>query len=156
MDLQDAKNLALSLIEKNSLTGWLFKFDSGKRRFGFCQPNKKTITLSRQLVALNDEVEVTRTILHEVAHAMAPRDGHGKKWAAACVQLGIAPARCYDSAEAGRNVVIVEPKFYYGCANCGLKIGRFKRSRRGVSCSACCQKYNGGKYTDKYPLAEVL
>lgn len=156
MNLSDAKNLAVNLMSQNGLTGWSFEFSRAKRLFGYCHWDKKTISLSRYLVDLNEESEVRTTILHEIAHALAPRnEGHGNLWAATCVKLGIAPVRCYDSAEGSRNVVVPEPRFYYGCSNCNARIGRFKRSRRGVACSACCQKYNHGKYDEKYLLVEV-
>ena len=155
MKITDAKWLAETLMKKHGVSDWTFKFDSGKRRFGSCRPSRKIITLSKIMTEINSELEVMKTILHEIAHALTPGDHHGSAWAAKCVTLGIAPARCYDAADAGRSVVTVQPNFYYGCSNCGQRISRFRRSRRGVACSACCRKFNGGKYDPKYILVEV-
>jgi hypothetical protein len=52
--------------------------DSAVRRFGTCRYSRKLITLSRQLIELNDQARVLDTILHEIAHALAgPKTGHG-------------------------------------------------------------------------------
>ncbi len=32
-------------------------------------------------------------LLHEIAHALTPRDGHGPKWRAMCVRVGARPTR---------------------------------------------------------------
>jgi predicted SprT family Zn-dependent metalloprotease len=39
-----------------------------------------TIGLSRLLVEVNDVIQVTDTILHEIAHALTLGDGHGYAW----------------------------------------------------------------------------
>jgi predicted SprT family Zn-dependent metalloprotease len=154
MDCTDAYKVARSMMNEHGLVMWSFKFDTSKRRFGCCSFATKTISLSRLLVSMNTLEEVTITILHEIAHALCPRDvWHGPAWKAKCVELGILPNRCYGTAD--RNVVMARPNFYYGCANCGIQIARFRRSRRGVACSNCCNKYNGGKYTAQYLLKEV-
>ena len=73
MLLQDAHELALRLMRHhNLLPTWKFEFDRSKVRFGKCSYGSKTISLSRHLVELNADVEVRDTILHEIAHALAP------------------------------------------------------------------------------------
>ena len=51
---------------------WSFGFDRSKVRFGKCDYRRKRISLSSHLVDLNDEYSVRDTILHEIAHALAP------------------------------------------------------------------------------------
>ena len=68
-----ARRLALGLMREHRVPGdWLFEFDRSKVRFGRCHYGRKEISLSRHLVELNDEAEVRETILHEIAHALAP------------------------------------------------------------------------------------
>lgn len=158
MELSAAATLAKTLMAEHGLTGWLFLFDSSKRRFGQCRPSQKWITLSKHLVALNPENEVRQTIIHEIAHALVPirmRRGrwemHGPAWQAKMRALGGIPVRCYDGTSE-RNVVKVPPKFYYVCGNCTLRIPRFKKAKGKLACSVCCSKFNGGKFTDRFLL----
>jgi predicted SprT family Zn-dependent metalloprotease len=95
MHLEDAENLALTLMEDNRLGSWSFDFDNAKRRCGACFYQRRTITLSRHFVRLNSEVEVRDTILHEIAHAWAGATaGHGPKWQMQAIRLGARPERC--------------------------------------------------------------
>jgi predicted SprT family Zn-dependent metalloprotease len=95
MKLEDAENLALTLMEDNGVGTWSFKFDNAKRRCGMCSFRTRTISLSRHFVAMNDEAEVRDTILHEIAHAYAgAAAGHGVHWQRAAMQLGARPERC--------------------------------------------------------------
>src|ERR1700760_1168305 len=82
-------------MHQHGLVGWTFRFDNARRRFGSCRYGSKLITLSRPLVYLNDVEQVRDTILHEIAHALAPGDKHGPRWRAACVKVGAIPKRCY-------------------------------------------------------------
>lgn len=156
MKLKDAKALALSLMASNGLDmkDWWFAFDHARRRFGSCSWTMRKITLSRHLVLLNDELEVAQTILHEIAHALTPGDGHGRAWAAKCVELGITPARCYD--EGHRAVVGVAPKYQYKCDSCGQTVGRFKRMRSRTACADCCRRFAGGRWDERFLFSEVL
>lgn len=103
-------NEALALLgekmSEHGLTarGWKGSLDQAERRFGVCRPAKKEISLSRPLIALNNEEEVLDTILHEIAHALATIEtgencGHDERWKAICRRIGARPERCYDSEE---------------------------------------------------------
>ena len=72
MNLKDAEELALSLMRKHGLSHWEFGFDRAKRRFGACNFSKKRISLSKYLTEVNEIEQVRDTILHEIAHALAP------------------------------------------------------------------------------------
>lgn len=96
MNLEDAENLALTLMEDNGIGNtWSFRFDNAKRRCGACFHSRRTITLSRHFVRLNGEAEVRDTILHEIAHAIAGfKAGHGVLWQRVASLLGARPERC--------------------------------------------------------------
>src|SRR2546421_7680141 len=96
MHLSDARTLATELMQKHGLAEWRFRFDHAGRRFGSCRTSQKLITLSRPLTILNSSDQVRDTILHEIAHALTPGDGHGERWRAMCQQIGAAAIRCYD------------------------------------------------------------
>ena len=136
MNLDDAKTLAISLLHQHGLTGWTFRFDNARRRFGSCRYGSKLITLSRPLVYLNDVEQVRDTILHEIAHALAPGAQHGPRWRAACLKVGAIPKRCYTE-EAVRSPPRAAPRFKFGCGKCDWWVDRRRRPTRKYACAKC-------------------
>jgi predicted SprT family Zn-dependent metalloprotease len=132
MELPQAQQLADDLMRLHKLSPkWSFKFDHSKISFGKCYYGKKLISLSRHLVHLNDENEVRDTILHEIAHALAPRGaGHNAAWQAIAKSIGCNGQRCY-----GAEVVRPAPKFKGTCPACKLVI--YRHRRREVACAHC-------------------
>ena len=141
VNLYEAQHLAEALLREHGLTEWRFRFDHARRRFGSCRPTHKLITLSRPLTLLNSLEQVRDTILHEIAHALAPDDGHGPRWRAACRRVGARPVRCY--AADGRDGVVSPPRraarYRIGCTTCGWWTERRRLSRRTLVCRACRQ-----------------
>jgi predicted SprT family Zn-dependent metalloprotease len=116
--------------------GWRFRFDHARRRFGSCRFKEKLITLSRTLTLLNPEGQVRDTVLHEIAHALTPGDGHGPRWKARCAEIGALPNRCYDE------VAVVSPPrraapYRYGCRPCGWWVERRRIVAGNYVCSKC-------------------
>ncbi len=136
MNLHLAQFLAKGLLREHGLADWAFQFDHARRRFGSCAPTRRTITLSRTLTFLNDEAEVRDTLLHEIAHALTPGDGHGARWKAACRRIGARPERCYEEDE-----VVVPPRtparYVIGCTKCGWWVTRRRRPNRRLICKKC-------------------
>ena len=132
----DAQQLAVRLMREHGLHEWRFRFDHAKRRFGSCRPTQKLITLSRPLVILNEEAEVRDTVLHEIAHALTPGDGHGARWRAACARIGARPVRCYTDDK-----VVSPPRkaaaYRWGCHSCDWWVDRRRLSRRQYVCAKC-------------------
>jgi predicted SprT family Zn-dependent metalloprotease len=137
--LIEARNLAITLMRAHGLdkAGWRFRFDHARRRFGCCRFSDKSITLSRPLTLLNPPEQVRDTVLHEIAHALTPGDGHGRRWRAACAAVGANPRRCYTDGE-----VVSPPRrpapYRYGCGACQWWVDRRRVTRaRKYVCARC-------------------
>jgi len=138
MDLAAAERLARELMDQHGLAGWRFRFDRAARRFGSCRYRQKLITLSARLTLLNAADQVRDTVLHEIAHALTPGDGHAASWRAVCARIGAKPARCYRDDE------VVSPptkpaRFQIGCRTCGWWHDRRRLTARALVCRKCRQ-----------------
>lgn len=145
MQLNEAKKLARSLMDKHKLfdRGWGFEFDRAVKRFGCCNYRTKTISLSQHLVQLNDEQQVTDTVLHEIAHALVGSgQGHNRVWQRKAIEIGCNGQRCYDVATVNR------PKLPYKlvCPTCGITTHRARKPSPTLACGRCC----AGKYNAKH------
>ena len=108
---EDVAIWATDCIKALGLTGWSYATDRATRRLGCCRVRQRRITLSRYFLAYyleRDAELVRRTVLHELAHALAWEHhrgrGHGWAWKRFCAELGIpderATVRCEDFAPA--------------------------------------------------------
>lgn len=151
MMLLDARTLADRLMTEYGLEArhWKFQFDNARKRFGYCKFNRGftragdmggTISLSKHLVALNDESHVRDTILHEIAHALSgPRAGHSRIWKLQAIKVGASPSRLYSTA--GENPVIQPPATWVGTCPKGHITRRFKKPRES-SCGKCSRSFD--------------
>lgn len=149
LDLKRAQMIAESLIGYYTLNEYRFKFDNAKRRFGHCHIDRKEISVSAPLTILNSEERFINTVLHEIAHALVPFDGHTEKWRKKAISIGCDGERCYNT-----NEVIGVPKQYIGqCPGC---YGEIKRHRRKtLSCSRCSGGSFNRDYVFKWRLRDV-
>jgi predicted SprT family Zn-dependent metalloprotease len=85
---------------------------------------------------LNDRAQVEDTLLHEIAHALTPGDGHGLRWKATCRSIGAKPLRCYTDEQ-----VTSPPRkpaaYRYGCRPCGWWVDRRKLTASRYICAKC-------------------
>jgi predicted SprT family Zn-dependent metalloprotease len=136
MDIRIAEKLAKNLLNQHGLgSTWRFEFDSARSRFGSCFYSKNLITLSKALVAVNEEAEVRDTILHEIAHALAGgKAKHGLAWKIQCIKIGARPERCYSTT----NVATVTTEWRAECPRCGeVQTVKMRRRPQDYSCLGC-------------------
>lgn len=146
MKLEDANQMAQELMGQHGLLkkGWHFMFDNARRRFGYCRFQKKCISVSRHLAAINEAWVVRDTILHEIAHAIAGFEhGHDDVWKGVAKQIGCRPERCYSN-----DVVVTMAKYHAHCPACNQLFRRFKLPKVLLSCGKC----SGMQFNHRYQL----
>lgn len=150
MRLNDTIILANKLMQRYGLIdkAWYFEFDNAIRRFGCTHYNTKRITISKHLALLNNEQQVTNTILHEIAHAIAGAScDHNALWRDVAVSIGCDGNRCYDSG------VVKQPHARYTaiCPKCHKHVQKARKCG-DLACGRCCKRYNNDQYSRDYLL----
>lgn len=141
--LQNIEFLALTLMAKHNLRNWVFKFDNAKSRRGQCDHRDKTISLSKPLTEIANESEIRNTLLHEIAHAIVGASHkHNNVWKRKAIEIGCNGKRCSVRQNE------VKRKFKGICPNCQYTVRRHRRTK--IACVRCCNKFNYGKYDEKY------
>ena len=149
MKLNDCRRLAKFKMQEHGLTDWKFKFNNAKTFFGLCSEREHTIWLSRHLTRLNTESVMLDTILHEIAHALAGcRHKHNRIWVSQARIIGCNGERCSSYNE----VVHVPGKYKLVCGKCGSVRQIHRKTRVRKACRFCCDKYNGGMFSEEYIL----
>lgn len=152
MDKHTAQNIAKHLMVEHGLSDWSFVWIKAPLKFGNTSYRKREIQLSEPLTLLNDVIEVTDTIKHEIAHALCPNDRHGKLWQAKCLEIGARPQATYSSD----NVILPEPTHRLECSNCSAVTDFYAKPRQVYSCVECCNKHNGGKFSYEFVLTLMV
>lgn len=141
--------------QHEGLEAWTLRYDRARRRYGSCQYEPRTVTLSRVLVELNDLEESLDTLRHEAAHVLAgPYAGHGPAWRAACVMTGATPERCYKPDD----VQTPKAPWHLVCRHCGTVVARRHRRDRRMekkACASCCNQHNQGRWHKDFRLRFV-
>jgi predicted SprT family Zn-dependent metalloprotease len=152
MDLSRATMMAVDCMNYHGLLnrGWQFKLDSAKRRHGVCRRWCRTISISEAVTLLNSEDEVLDTILHEIAHAIAPAGAHhGPQWKLVAREVGARPQRCASTSS------VSVPHLWEGyCSDCPAIAKRHRMPNDNMRTTGyhtpCRGKSNRGKLVWKY------
>ena len=94
--LAEVEQYAAACMAQLHLHNWHFGWDKTSRRLGCCKTQQRRISLSRyyaETYATKEPEQLWRTLLHELAHALAwvhhSSRGHGPVWKLYCAALGI-------------------------------------------------------------------
>ncbi|BBH69192.1 hypothetical protein ACTI_58770 [Actinoplanes sp. OR16] len=143
MQLTEARELATGLMARHGLTGWRFAFDDAKTRAGVCHHGRKLIGLSRPLTELYSAAQVTDTVLHEIAHALAgPSHGHDRVWRRIAVRIGCSGTRCVP-----REAPRVDGR-WVGVCPAGHRTTAHRRPTRVRSCLDCSPRFDAAAVFD--------
>ena len=95
--VREVQKVARGLMDAYGLKHWTFAFDEAGR-YGQCNYDKERITLTYGHVERDDSWEVIKTILHEIAHALANKElreknswretSHGPTWQRIARRIG--------------------------------------------------------------------
>jgi len=112
------------------------------------RPRKPEIEVATYLKALPDgEIHIRDTILHEMVHYVLWHRqrpyGHTPEFRRILKSVG---ARRYNPVPKTRPY-----KHWYQCLGC-KKLVPARRKIAQSACSACCKKYSGGKYSERFRL----
>ena len=125
---------ARKLMDEHGLGNWTFGFGAARRTIGLCNEKEQVIQLARHHAANDPPGQVTDTILHEIAHALAGASaGHGPAWRDAAIRIGATP-RASKASDPERDAAV----------RAGLNVGaplRF-RARNGEVLAGTVVKLN--------------
>lgn len=91
---------ARELMDRHGVGMWALRFSGSRTSLGECRSRQKLILVSRTHALNGSPEQVTDTILHEIAHALAgPDAGHGPAWKAVARKLGATPRSCLPESD---------------------------------------------------------
>lgn len=163
-ELHEVETLAHQLMAQHGLHDWTFAFDRATTRLGCCQHRRKLITVSRYHAEQSPLAQVTDTILHEIAHALAPVTAlHGPEWKAIARRIGATPKATSDAVlldvpppKSGGRIWRHGAPYVAFCAGCHKLSTRRKRppswGNRLMACTACCNAHSGGQFDMRFAL----
>lgn len=155
MDIHIVKGLACTLMQKHNLhlLGYRFQFNNRRRSAGICNYRKKTIELSLPLAQLSNIVDVTDTILHEIAHALVGSNHHHDAvWQRKAIEIGCNGKRCFgEEKNSTFQAYKMVAKYKGTCCN-GHEHFRNKKATKRQSCGKCSRNFDE-KYLINWALA---
>lgn len=140
-DLTEVRLMAQELIAihlRHSPDPWTFRFDNAKKRGGLCNHGTHTISLSKYLCELWSLDECEQVMLHEIAHALAPKHHrHTQEWYDIAVSIG------YTGGITHRNQIATHRATWIGRCPAGHEYHRFRKPyHRKESCAKCHRGYS--------------
>ena len=114
--LAEVAREARALMDAHGLEEWTLRFGAALGRLGACLEQPKIIEIARWHAAHDEPGQVTDTILHEIAHALAGANaGHGPVWKAVAKRIGAIPrARAGEKDEQCEHGAAAKAKFRAG------------------------------------------
>lgn len=142
MNKQEFKKLAQDYIEKY-IPGhnYIFKYNKGYRRVGYCNIKDKIISVSEVLLEQAGFDEAMDTLLHEIAHAIAYEKynsyGHTQAWRNICCEIGAKPERVKEGLILKKKI-----RHVYQCPSCKTKFHFDNKFRVDRACGLCSKVYD--------------
>ena len=120
---------ARELLTRHDLADWSFQFDDATKRGGCCRYTDKLITLSRGYTHAATDEQITDTILHEIAHALAgAKHHHNETWKEIARSIGCNAETCHQ-------IRFTPDRWQAYCPKC--QFSRGAQVRRKLICRNC-------------------
>lgn len=116
-------------LQQYELFEWTHTFMNKKTCAGHCNYTQKEIALSTHFVNSDKTTiqDIKNTVLHEIAHALCPKQGHNQIWKQTCIDIGGDGERCCEA--------FAKPKYIYGCGNgCDTEYYRKRTTKKKYVC----------------------
>ena len=131
---REVNEFAQEQLQKWGLRRWRIVWGKAKKQLGLCVYDKELIRLSVVCLEAYGVEAMKNTVLHEIAHALAPGDGHGRIWRQWCEAVGADPSRLYDAGDAYKAIAKKHTKWTATCQNCGEVYKRMRYQRGFCPC----------------------
>jgi predicted SprT family Zn-dependent metalloprotease len=105
-----------------------------KKVLGKCRgaSGKYTIELNQSYIENGNEIDITDTIIHEIAHGITPPGAHhGYAWKINAISLGAIPNRAKETG-------LIKGMHMYVCFLCGKYAMRYNNSSRFINANHKC------------------
>lgn len=109
--------------------GWTFRWNRRKTAWGTCNYRTRTIELSTALYPVMSQSDVRETILHEVAHALTPGQGHGRYWRVAARAFGLTGKATTTASSVQREILTAKSRYALYCTRCNFTEARHRKTR---------------------------
>ena len=119
--------------KEHKLHNWSLRLMHAADKAGLCSYTEKIIYISSVFMRGHNcnYDKVKKTLMHEIAHALKPGHGHGKKWKEKCRQRGGNSRLAVTMVLQGMNWAMV-------CPTCGWRQEyRSKPNATGMVCGKC-------------------
>ena len=136
MSLSEIESFAIGRMDKYKelyMKHWQFGFDNSESRTGRCDYDYRLITLTLTYCAMAEKEEIIDTVLHELAHALTPGEGHSTEWQYMAKRIGCKANQTRNCGSA------VAGKKWLGKCKCGNLWRRSTLPKYGFSstCTEC-------------------
>lgn len=129
MLLTDLQDKAYQLLSLHNLNDWRFEIGKTTSSIGRCFHKRKKIEFSKHFLHIG-EVNITDTLLHEIAHALVgPGHKHNWVWRNKAIEVGAKPNPC-------KAVIPSKEPAYWGVCKC-TKHPFYRQPKRSFKCRMC-------------------
>ncbi len=138
MKIKKLTQTAKELLQQHDLSRWrcALKSNTGSL-IGGCKYSSRLIFINRFYAEHNREEYVIDTLLHELAHALTPGNGHNKVWKKVALELGCNPKLDWEK------ITIQPGKYQAQCPTCELIFHKYRKPKyvRGYYCPKCGKEH---------------
>lgn len=105
MNVSKAVKLTKKLLIMNGLIDWRVSVSMDRENPGICDYDTKSIVISSLYFPRCTDRGALNVIIHEIAHALCPFQGHNEVWKKKCIELGGNGQIFFDPTESLKDIM---------------------------------------------------